>query len=91
MENKMQIEIKKEYYEKNANGKNWQTKPYNTTTEMGNGKNYEYIIQSLSFFKNFSSYQRIEKMYTIYGYIPYRITEISPDGKTKLVITINFL
>jgi len=61
-----------------------------TETKTDNNISNEYyynVIDAIPFFRNLGGYEGIEKKYTKYGYIPYKINSISPDKKQKTVRT----
>lgn len=41
------------------------------------------------FFKRCSYYERIDQTYTRYGYLPIRITSISPDRQVRIIRTFD--
>ena len=52
--------------------------------------NYTNNIDAYFFFKNLSSYSRVNCNYTKYGYIPVECIEISPDKTVKVVYSFTF-
>jgi hypothetical protein len=80
------MRITKQDYEKRG------TKWYLTeTTDLGNKPEYaENICNSHSFWRNFSSYYRVEKAYFSCGCRDWRMTSISPDKANKVVWTIDW-
>ena len=52
--------------------------------------NYTNNIDAYFFFKNLSSYSRVNCNYTKYGYIPVECIEISPDKTAKVVYSFTF-
>ena len=77
--------MKVEEYARTESGKSWKSKPYKTYHEEIEGYQYEWIFDSVKFFRNLGGFERITKTYTCEGYIPTRLTSINPD-KTKKVI-----
>ena len=51
---------------------------------------YFNVIDATPFFKNLGGTERITKSYTKAGYIPTRITSVSPDRNKKTVREIRF-
>lgn len=77
-------------YEKTESGKNWRSKPTSEETEIIKFKNYFNYLSSVQFFKNLGGYEKVEKNYTIEGYIPTQITSISPDKTEKIIYKFKF-
>ena len=77
-------------YERTASGKNWKNKPTSEETEIIKFENYFNYLNSVQFFKNMGGYERVEKEYTIAGYIPVQITSISPDKTEKIIYKFKF-
>ena len=46
---------------------------------------YFNYLSSIEFFKSLGGYERVEKYYTYAGYIPCRLTSISPNKETKII------
>lgn len=77
--------IRQEY---SRNGRKW---VLDAETDLGNNQEYaENICNSHSFWRNFSSYYRVEKAYFSCGYKDWRMTSISPDKANKVVWMINW-
>lgn len=51
---------------------------------------YFNVIDATPFFKNLGGTERVTKSYTKAGYIPTRITSVSPDRNKKTVREIRF-
>lgn len=80
-----------ETYHLTASGKSWKKNPDNVNTETVNEQHYRNYVDSVSFFNGFGGGTcRAERGYTYAGYIPVRITTISPDRQTKLVARFKF-
>lgn len=77
-------------YEKTASGKSWKTNPTNEEVTEIQFENYFNYISSVEFFKSIGGYERVEKGYTIAGYIPTQITSISPNKEIKVVRKFRF-
>lgn len=52
--------------------------------------NYTNTIDAHWFFKNLSSYSRVNCNYTKYGRIPVKCIDISPDGMEKVIFKFSF-
>ena len=72
-------------FEKTESGKSWRKKPVNEVTKEIQFEEYFNYISSVEFFKNLGGYERVEKAYNIAGYIPYRLTSISPNKEAKII------
>ncbi|MCM1233873.1 MAG: hypothetical protein NC489_27515 [Ruminococcus flavefaciens] len=59
--------------------KNFPKNPTETETEEINARNYACYLSSIGFFGD-----RVYKSYTYCGYIPTRLTCVSPDSETKI-------
>ena len=77
--------MKVEEYGRTESGKSWKSKPCKTYNEKIEEYQYEWIFNSVKFFRKLGGSERITKGYTCEGYIPVRLTSISPD-KTKKII-----
>lgn len=75
-----------EMYHKTASGKSWQKKPYAVDREVFKTKNYERFIQSIPYFNS-----RAYWNYTVAGYIPVKVTTVSPDREIKQVDSFRFI
>lgn len=75
-------------YDYSKSGHKW---VLDAVTDLGNRKEYaENICSGHSFWRNISSYYRVEKAYFSCGYKDWRITSISPDKENKVVWTIDW-
>ena len=72
-------------FKKTESGKSWRKKPVEEVTKEIQFEEYFNYISSVEFFKSLGGYERIEKFYTYVGYIPCRLTSISPDKTTKII------
>ena len=72
-------------FEKTESGKSWRKKPINEVTKEIQFEEYFNYLSSVEFFKNLGGYERVEKFYTYAGYIPCRLTSISPNKETKII------
>lgn len=52
---------------------------------------YLNTLETVPFFRSLGGSERVEKKYTKYGYIPFRINSISPDRATKIVRRFEFI
>lgn len=52
---------------------------------------YLNTLETVPFFRSLGGSERVEKKYTKYGYIPFRINSISPDRATKIVRKFEFV
>ena len=77
-------------YEKTVSGKSWKKKPTSEEIKEIKFENYFNYISSIDFFKNLGGYERVEKNYTIVGYIVTQITSISPNKEIKKVYQFKF-
>ena len=50
-------------------------------------ENYVYTIDATPFFRNLGGHERITCSYTPYGYMPTKVSSISPDRTQKVVRT----
>jgi hypothetical protein len=74
----------KEIYHKTSSGKSWKSKPDTTETTTATAEFYTNYVNSIPFFNGFMGGTcRAEKSYTPAGYIPVKITTISPDRTEK--------
>ena len=76
-----------ETYHRTSSGKVWKSKPETVKTEVIDSRQYNNYIQSIDFFRNFPNGAscRAEHGYTYAGYIPIRVTTVSPYQETKIV------
>lgn len=51
---------------------------------------YMNSIDAVPFFRGIGGFERVEKAYSKYGLLPFRIHSISPDGKNKTVREYHF-
>lgn len=80
------MRITKYDYEKRGN--KW---VLDDVTDLGNRKEYaENICSGHSFWRNISSYYRVEKAFFSCGRKDWRITSISPDKENKVVWQIDW-
>lgn len=75
-----------EIYHRTESGKYWRKKPHKIDKEIFRNQNYERFIQSIPFFNS-----RAYWNYTKAGYIPTRITTVSPDGMEKHIDSFQFI
>jgi len=74
-------------YAKNDAGRWYETEQ---KTEDITRYNYCNIFDAVYMFKRFGGSERVEKQYTKYGYIPFKVTSISPGAEFKTVRTVKF-
>lgn len=72
-------------YERTDSGKSWARKPVDTETATVSAENYYNCVDAIPFFRNLGGTERVERGYTAFGYIPVRLTSVSPDRKRKIV------
>ena len=72
-------------YEKTSSGKSWKNNPVETNEEVISPKKFELIISSIPFFRDLGGSERVTKGYTVAGYIPVELSNISPSRETKIV------
>lgn len=90
--NTVTITKKVEKYLRTESGKSWKSKPESVETEVVSAEHYINYVESVPFFNNFGygASCRAYNGYTCAGYIPVKITSISPMRETKLVATFTF-
>lgn len=72
-------------YIRTDSGKSWKKKPIEEKEEVIQYNNYFNYISSVHLFKNLGGYERIEKGYTVAGYVPIKLISISPSKEIKKV------
>ena len=79
-------------YSRTESGLSWKSKPDKEIVRNYKKENYNNYITSIPFFNRFGgrSYSRASWNYTKYGYIPVRVTTVSPDGEVKKVMCFEF-
>lgn len=79
-------------YTRTASGKSWKSKPEYVEEEIVSADHYTNYIQSIPFFNNYgySAYCRAEHNYTAAGYLPTKVTSVSPFQEVKLVAEFRF-
>lgn len=75
-----------ELYHRTGSGKSWRKNPHKIDKEVFKNQNYEWFIQSIPFFNS-----RAYWNYTKAGYVPTRVTTVSPDGMEKHVDRFQFI
>ena len=78
-------EIKEKYSKK---GTKWVLE--NTEEEIISSSNYNNVFNSTQWFKNLGGSERVYKNYTCAGYIPTKLTSISPDKQIKIIRRYSF-
>ena len=66
-------------------GKSWKRKSDSEETSEIEFNEYFNYLSSVEFFKNLGGTERVEKGYTISGYVPTKLTSISPNKDTKII------
>ena len=81
-----------EHYSRTASGKSWKNVPDSTETEVIPTEHYNNYISSIGFFNNFGNGAscRAVNSYTYAGYVPIRVTTISPGREQKIVAEFRF-
>lgn len=75
-----------EIYHRTESGKAWRKKPHLVDKEVFKNQNYEWFIQSVPVF-NSRAYWHNTKA----GYLPTRVTTVSPDRREKYVDRFQFV
>ena len=60
------------------------------TTKEIDEQHYKNIIESCPFFRRLGGSETITRAYTSKGYVPVKLTSISPDRQTKIVREFKF-
>lgn len=81
------ITLTTEEYIKKEGNKTFSKKPNSVITKEITLSEYDNIFSSIDFFKTLGGTERVTKTYTCAGYIPTRLTSVSPN-RTKKVIRI---
>lgn len=91
-ENKLfKITHTRETFKRTKTGRNWKSKPTEETRETVPPEFYENFVRSIPFFNGFMGGTcRAEHNYTGAGYIPTKITTISPDRAEKHIDYFTF-
>ena len=61
-----------------------------TTTETADNIYYCNVVGAIPFFRGLGGYEGVDKKYTKYGFIPYKINSINPNKTEKTIRTFNF-
>ena len=79
-------------YKRTASGKSWKSKPECVKDEIIDAEHYENYIRSIPFFNNYGNgaYCRAEYEYTYAGYLPTKVTTVSPFQEIKLIAEFKF-
>jgi hypothetical protein len=80
-------------HHKTASGKCWSTIPASEEREIVTPKHYENFVSSVTWFNNYGygSSCRAKWKYTNAGYLPFKISSISPYQEEKHVVTFEFI
>ena len=85
------IPFTKETYNRTASGRSWKKAPEAVERETISTEFYNNYVSSIPFFAAFPGAScRAAWGYTYAGYIPVRVTSISPDQSTKIVARFSF-
>ena len=79
------IEMTESRMTKTTSGKSWSRKNIEEVKKTIQFDEYFNYLSSIDFFKGLGGSERVEKSYTISGYIPTRLTSVSPDRQIKVV------
>lgn len=76
-------------YSRTDSGKSWKSKPDEVRREVVDAEFYSNFIASIDWFNSWGdgAYCRGERNYTVAGYIPTKVTTVSPRRVTKQVDT----
>ena len=80
-------------YSRTASGKNWKQNFDTEKRIVYRAEQYENCVTAVQWFRNMfgSPHERVEWGYTSAGYIPVKITSISPDSTEKVVRFFEFV
>lgn len=80
-------------HSRTESGKSWKAKPDDIEKNVYKPINYTYYIQAIPFFNNFGGGASCRATYSnvMPGYLPTRVTSISPDRNTKKVAIFEFI
>lgn len=84
------ITMIEETYNRTASGKSWSKKGVTITEGEITPKQYANILNATPFFKNLGGSERIEKGYTIAGFIPFQLTSINPTKDIRVIRKFRF-
>ena len=79
------IQLIEKRFSKTPSGKSWKANADKEKTTIISFKEYFNYISSVDFFKNLGGTERVEKGYTIAGYIPTKLTSINPSKDVKII------
>ena len=79
------IEMTETRMSRTKTGKSWSKKNIEETKKIIDFEEYFNYLSSVQYFKNIGGSERVEKSYTISGYIPTRLTSVSPDRQIKVI------
>lgn len=82
---RVKITYTRETYYKTKSGKSWKRKPAVVTHDIVSPGFYTNYINSRYFFKS-----RVQYAYTPAGYLPVKLTTVSPFEDLKYIDTFNF-
>lgn len=82
-----------ETYTRTESGKSWKAKPDDIEKNVFKPINYTYYIQSIPFFNNFGGGASCRAAYSHVtpGYLPTRVTSVSPYRESKKVACFEFI
>lgn len=84
-DNRVKITYTRETYHKSKSGKTWQAKPTVITSDIVSPEFYSNYINSRYFFNS-----RVQYNYTPAGYLPVKLTTVSPFEPIKYIDSFAF-
>lgn len=86
------IEKTTKTFSRTESGKSWKAKPDTIEKETVSAQFYTNYVDSVSFFNNYGygASCRAYKGYCKAGFIPVKVTTVSPFRETKIVTTFDF-
>jgi hypothetical protein len=85
--NPKEITLTTKEYSRTDSGKSWRSKPDTIETETVTMDQVKKMTadDTLRFFRRLGGYERLERSYTAYGFLPWLLTSISPCREIKKV------
>ena len=82
-----EIKVTTSEYSRTDSGKSWRSKPDTVETESVTMDQVKKTTDdgTMKFFRRLGGYERLERSYTAFGYLPWILTSISPDKSIKRV------
>lgn len=83
----MKVIMTKETYSRTDSGKSWRSRPDEVSTSEVTLDNVRKATDedTLRFFRRLGGWERVDRTYTAWGYLPWRCISISPDRQVKIV------